>query len=449
MSELIELARSVAQRAQGPEQIEVFAGHDKTFQVRVFEGEVESVSSAEPRGVGIRVVLEHQVGFAFTTDIATAGLTNALDQARANARYSTADEAAGIAPAWTRQPHPVADLVDPGFASAAPEDKTTLALELDQVTRASDRRIRTVEDAVYSDSFSEVVIATSTGIEGTYQRSDAWCYAVAIAEDGGDTEVGFDFGLARGPAGIDVNDVGGRAARRALDVLGAEKIPSARMPVVFDPYTAGQVLGVIGAALTGEAVQKGRSLFAGKLGERVGGDVTLIDDGAIPGAPGSAPWDDEGTPTQRTEVIRAGELRAFLYDLTSARRDGTVSTGNAARSGFKSAPGPSPTNLALDPTGASRDEVLRRADRALLVSDLHGVHSGANPVSGDFSVGITGRLIENGTPGKPVKEVTIAAPMLEILSSIVAVADDRRWLPFGGSYGGATTLVLEMTVAGI
>lgn len=449
MSELVELARSVAQRAQGSEQIEVFVGHDKTFQVRVFEAEVESVSSAEPRGVGIKVVLDHQVGFAFTTDIAAAGLARALDQARVNARYSTADDASGIAPAWARRPDPVADLVDPGFSAVPPEDKTALAVELDEVTRGSDQRIRTVEDAVYSDSFSRVVIATSTGVEGTYERSDAWCYAVAIADDKDDTEVGFDFGLARGPTGIDVEDVGRRAAGRALDVLGAKKIPSARMPIVLDPYTAGQFLGVIGAALTGEAVQKGRSLFAGKLGERVAGEITLIDDGAIAGAPGSAPWDDEGTPTQRTEVIRAGELRGFLYDLTSARRDGTASTGNASRSGFKSAPGPSPSNLALEPTGSSRDEVLQRAGRALLVTDFHGVHAGANPVSGDFSVGVTGRLLENGTPGKPVKEVTIAAPMLEILSSIVAVADDRRWLPFGGSYGGATTLVSEMTVAGL
>ena len=148
-------------------------------------------------------------------------------------------------------------------------------------------------------------------------------------------------------------------------------------------------------------------------------------------------------------VITGGVLRSYLYDLTSARREGTASTGNASRAGFKSGPGPAPTNLAFEPFGGSADEVLKTAGRALLVQDFHGVHSGANAVSGDFSVGATGRLLENGHPGEPVKEVTIAAPMLEILSGIVAIADDRRWLPFGGSYGGATTLVAEMTVAGL
>jgi PmbA protein len=222
------------------------------------------------------------------------------------------------------------------------------------------------------------------------------------------------------------------------------------MPVIFDPYTAGQFLGVIGGALTGEAVQKGKSLFAGKEGQKVAAEnVTLVDDGRAIGAPGSAPWDAEGVPTGRTEVIRGGTLAGFLYDLTSARRDRKSSTGNAARAGFKSAPYPAPSNLALDPTGETVRDIRNRADRALLVRDLHGVHSGANPISGDFSVGATGLLLEKGQETQPVKEITIAAPMLEILAGIEAVGDDRRWLPFGGSLGGATTFVSEMTVGGL
>ncbi len=243
--------------------------------------------------------------------------------------------------------------------------------------------------------------------------------------------------------------MGTRAARKALGVLGAKKIPSERMPVLFEPYVAGQFLGVLGSALTAEAVQKGRSLFAGRIGQQVAAEgLSLVDDGRVEAAPGSAPWDGEGVPTQRTEVIRSGQLVSFLYDTTTARRENRSSTGNASRGGFKSTPHPSPTNLAFSPTGETRAEVLRRAGRAFLVQDFHGVHSGANPISGDFSVGATGRIVEGGEDGAPVKEVTIAAPMLHILTSVVAVADDRRWLPFGGSYGGATTLVAEMTVAG-
>jgi PmbA protein len=448
MSDLLDIATAIAGRAHGAEQIEAFLTHERTFEARAFDGEIESVSSAEPRGAGIRVVTDNRVGFSYTTDLTEAGLTAALEGARTNARYATEDDAVGLAEGWTTQPAGVAGLIDPTQSEVSPEAKVAFTVALERATKAVDPRVRTVEDAVYSDSDATVAIATSTGIQGAYARTDAWCYSVAIAEDGEDTEVGFDFGLARGLSGLDADDVAQRAADRALSVLGASKIPSARMPVVFDPYTAAQFLGVIASALTGEAVQKGRSLFHGKLGEPVAGSVTLTDDGRVAGAPGSAPWDDEGTPTRRTEVIKDGVLTSFLYDLVSARRDGVASTGNASRAGFKSGPGPSPTNMALDPTGQTRAELLVQGGRAFLVQDFHGVHSGANPVTGDFSVGATGKLLDNGALGQPVKEVTIAAPMLEILAGIVAVADDRRWLPFGGSFGGATTLIAEMTVAG-
>ena len=447
--DLKALAEAVVDRGHGEEQVEAFLVHDRTFEVKTFNGEVESISSAEPRGAGVRIVDGGRAGFAYTTDLTDAGFDEVVARAREAARFTTEDEAVGVADAWTSAPEAVGGLVDEGLASVGPDEKVAFAVELERATREADTRIRTVEEAVYADSMSTVAIATSTGISADYASTDAWCYSIAIAADGEENQVGFEFDLARGIAGLDAQDVARRAANRALAVLGASKIPSSKMPVVFDPYVSGQFLGVLARALTAESAQKGRSLFAGKVGERVANArLTLVDDGRIPGAPGSAPWDAEGTPTQRTEVIREGTLDSFLYDITSARREGKRSTGNASRAGFKSAPGPSPTNLGFDPFGGSQDEVLAQAGRALLVQDFHGVHSGANPVSGDFSVGATGLLLENGSTGAPVKEVTIAAPMLDILAGIVAVADDRRWLPFGGSFGGATTLVAEMTVAG-
>ncbi|HWC13558.1 MAG TPA: TldD/PmbA family protein [Actinomycetota bacterium] len=448
MTDLLDIARSVVARATRDEHVEAFLTHEKTFEARAFGGAVESVSSAEPRGAGIRVVDHERVGFSYTTDLTEHGLQVAIDRARDNSRYATADASVGLASPWDAPPAEVHGLTDSSLSCATAEAKVEFVVALERATHAIDPRIRTVEDAVYSDSESVVAIATSTGIEGTYARTDAWAYAVAIAEDAGDTQVGFDFGLARGVATLDADEIARRAAQRALSVLGASKIPSGRLPVIFDPYTAGQFLGVIAGALTGEAVQKGRSLFAGKLGEQVAGSVTLIDDGRIDGAPGSSPWDDEGTPTRRTAVIEDGVLTSLLYDLVSGARDGTSSTGNASRAGFKSPPGPRASNMALDATGQTRAQLLESVDRGLLVQDFHGVHSGANAVTGDFSVGATGRLVEKGALAQPVKEVTIALPMLDILSGIEAVADDRRWLPFGGSFGGATTVIAEMTVAG-
>jgi PmbA protein len=449
MSDLLDLARRIVERSSGAEEVEAFLTHARNFTVKAFEGEVETLESAEPRGAGIRVLKNRRAGFSYTTDLSEEGLGPALEAARDNAAYASEDEALAFAPAWKEAPDDVPGLVDERQPDVDPEDKVAFALELERETRAADKRIRTVEEAVYADSDAEIAIASSTGVEGAYRETDAWCYSFAIATEGDDTEVGFDFDVGRGLLELNGPAIARRAAERAVGVLGAKKIASARRPVVFDPYTAAQFLGVLAQALTGEAVQKGRSLFAGRLGEVVAAaDLSLVDDGRIPGAPGSSPWDGEGIATQRTEVIKGGVLTSYLYDLVSARRDGKRSTGNASRAGFKSAPGPAPSNLAFLPTGRSRSEVLVEAGEALLVESFHGVHSGANAVSGDFSVGATGRLLDEGQPGRPVKEVTIALPMLDILSSVTAVADDLRWLPFGGSFGGATTLIAEMTVAG-
>ena len=447
-SSLVEQGRRVVEGAASTEEIEAYLIHERSFEVKAYDGEVESLSSSEPRGIGVRVVADGRVGFAYSTEVGEGGLGDVLDRARTNARYATEDEAAGLGAPWETPPADVFGLIDPAQVDVPPETKVSFALELERATRGA-QGVRAVEEAVYSDSTTEIALVTTAGVAGAYRRTDAWCYSIAMAGTGDDQEMGFDFGLARGLGALEAEAVAAGAARKAVEVLGASKVPSAKMPVVFDPYVAGQFLAVLSQALTGEAVQKGRSLFAGKIGERVAAEgLTLVDDGRWEGAPSAAPWDAEGSPTGRTEVISAGVLRSFLYDSTTARREGRTSTGNAARAGFKSLPRASSTNLAFEPTGETAAEVLERAGKALLVTDFHGVHSGANPVSGDFSVGVTGHLLENGARVRPVKEVTVAAPMLDILDRIVAVGDDRRWLPFGGSYGGATTLVSEMTVGG-
>ncbi|MDQ3954248.1 MAG: TldD/PmbA family protein [Actinomycetota bacterium] len=448
--DLLDLATRLAGEAQGNEDVEAFLVHERSFEVKTYDDDVESLASAEPRGAGVRVVKGGRAGFAYTTDLTEDGLRSVVDMARTNADFTSEDEAVALASVWDSTPADVAGLIDPVQESVSAEDKVAFALELERATKALDERVTAVEEAAYSDSDTEVAIATSTGVSGRYRRTDAWCYSIAIADDGnGEREMGFDFGLARGLGSLDAEEVARSSVQRAVQVLGAEKIPSERMAVVFDPYVSGQFLGVISQALTAEAAQKGRSLFAGKVGEQVAApNLTLVDDGRLDGGPSSAPWDDEGVPTGRTEVITGGVLRSFLYDTKTARRERRTSTGNASRAGFKSVPRPAPTNLAFEPTGETPEEILKRAGRALLVKEFHGVHSGANAVSGDFSVGTTGVLLANGTAGRPVKEVTIAAPMMDILKGITAVGADRRWLPFGGAFGGATTLVSEMTVAG-
>src|SRR5919106_664955 len=261
-SDLKSLAEQIVERARSGEQLEAFVTHDREFSVKVFEEKVETVTSSEPRGAGVRVIDGGRAGFAYTTDVSSKGLDPLVGAARDNAHHATSDDAVVLAPAWKREPADVPGLLDPAQENVTPDDKASFAVELDRATRAADKRVRAVEESMYGDSDTTVAIATSAGISGSYRRTDAWCYSMAIAADGDDTEVGFEFDLGRGLTALDGSGVAARAADRATRILGAKKIPSGKMPVVFDPYSAAQFIGVVAAALTGESVQKGRSLFA-------------------------------------------------------------------------------------------------------------------------------------------------------------------------------------------
>jgi PmbA protein len=289
---------------------------------------------------------------------------------------------------------------------------------------------------------------STAGLASEYRRTDCWCVASAIAERDGDTQTGFSFRVAREPDELDHEAVGREAAERGARLLGAVKPATERLPVVLDPWAAAAFLGVLASGLSAEEVQKGRSLLAGLVGERVASEaVTLVDDGRLPEGPASAPLDDEGVPTSRTPLIDRGVLRGFLHNTVTARRDGSGarSTGNASRPSYRGVPGVSTTNLLVEPGPEPPEALLASAGRGVYVQEVKGVHSGANPISGEFSVGAAGLRVEGGALGEPLREMTIASTLPEVLRSVVAVGSDVRFL-FG--VGTPTILVGEMTVAG-
>jgi PmbA protein len=253
--------------------------------------------------------------------------------------------------------------------------------------------------------------------------------------------------LAREPGDLDWIACAAESAERAARLLGATKPASGYFPVVLDPAAAVAFLGVLSSALSAESVQKGRSLFASLAGEQVGSPaVNLTDDGRLLDGPGAAPVDDEGVPTQRTPLIDRGRLGGFLHNSHTAHRGATLSTGNAGRAGFRSPPGVATTNLFLAAGIHSQHDLLRQADRGVYIQEVSGVHSGANPITGEFSVGATGLRISGGALAEPLREMTVASTLRDMLTGVVAVGSDLR---FFGSTGSPTVLVGEMTIGGM
>ena len=444
--ELAAVAERIVGQARPGEQVEAFVGWARDTAVRVYEGDVESLSSAESEGVGIRVVLGDRQGFAYAGSLDEAMLSDTLSEARDNAGFATPDDAVGLAAPDGVAP-PVLDLWRDDLESMAAADKVSLALELEERARAGDARIRQVESANYGDAMTEVAIASSTGIRASHRRTGCHLSVWVIAGQGDDTQTGGGYSVGRSAGDLSVDEAADDAVERATRMLGSRKARSARLPVVFDRRVTSTVLGVLAATFSGEAVLKGRSLFADRLGEEVAdAGFVLVDDPTDPAAFGASINDAEGLACRRNVLIDAGVVSRFLYDSYSARRAGTASTGSAVRAGFKSGPGVGCRALSLQPGTRSMDEILADVGHGLFVQSISGVHSGVNPVSGDFSVGAEGLMIRDGKLAEPVREITIASTLQRMLRDVVAIGADLEWLP--GIAAGLTLAVDGISLSG-
>jgi PmbA protein len=444
--ELLPLLDRVVGEANAGEDVEAYGVDDTETTIRAYGGQVESLSSASTSGVGIRVIVDGGVGYAYTADTSEDALRETLEEARVNATVATPDEANVLPQAAAFED--LGHLYDPRFGDITPEQKVTTALELEAAARGA-QDIKGVDAAIYGDSDATIALVTSRGIRGQYRRCDAYVMVEVLAERDGATTSAYGLDIGRLASDLNIAGAAAEAVERARRLLGGRKPPSMQVPVILDPYATASFLGVVAGALTAEAVQKGRSLFAGKVGESVAAShITLVDDGRLAEGPAAAPWDGEGVPTGRTALIDGGVLQGWLHNTYTAAKDQTASTGNASRSGFKSPPGISPTNLFLQPGSQAPEELLRQAGTAFYCQQVLGVHSGANPISGEFSVGAAGVMVRDGVFAEPVREATIAGTIPEMLTGIVAVGSDLRFLPFGGGMGGTTLLIEGMTLAG-
>lgn len=459
---MIELARRAVEGtlAAGAGDAEAYASEEAGREVRAHGGEVESLTAATKRGIGVRAWIGRRVGYAYGTDLSEAGVEALASRAAEAARIADEDEFAvppqpAAPPVPGREgegaPEDAADLElsDPALAATPTAEVAQLALEIERAALDADPRVAGVEQAVYADSAERVAIVSSTGIAGEFDRTECYAYVQALAEGGGGRETGLGFDLGRSPVALDPAAIGREGAERATAMIGAGKPESRSCPVLLDPTVAASFIALIGRGLGADAVQRGRSPFAGRLGGEVAAEALVVhDDGLDPAGSASSPFDGEGVPRRRTALIEGGMLRAYLYDTYTARRGGSASTGNAGRAGYRSQPSVSVSNLLVAPGPLGFEELLREAGEGVLITDVAGLHSGVNPVTGVFSVGASGRAIRGGEAAEPLREFTIASDLVSMLKAVRAAGATPRWVPFGGSVSTPPLLIGEMTVAG-
>ena len=440
----LELAQQVVEKATRKGALaEAFISTGENLDIEVREQEVEVLTLAQERGLGLRILLDGRVGFAYTTDFSASALEETIEQALANARRATPDEYNCLPGA---QEYPCLDLFDPEIEARPLTYKIELAKEMERQARAFDPRVKITESCSYFDRRYVIALANSQGVAASYQGAYCGASIFVVATDGEESQTGFGLATSLKLRELDPAKIGREGALRAVRLLGAKRVNTQRAPVIFDPYVMASFLRVIAPALAADSAQKGKSLFRGKVGQRVASPVVhIIDDGRMPGGVASAPFDGEGVATERTVLVEEGILRGFLHNTYTAAKEGVRSTGNGARGSFKSTPEVGTTNFYLAAGQSSPEKLIKEVSRGLYVTDVLGMHT-ANPISGDFSVGVVGMWIEGGEFKAPVRGVAIAGNLINLLNSIEAVGSD---LTFYGSTGAPTVRISNMTISGM
>ena len=423
---------------------EVYLRAYSSTAVEVKDQQVDAFERAQDIGAGLRVLMKGRMGFAFTTDLSEQALRNLAQAAVTNALTTEPDENHSL-PGTQTSSYPQVHIYDPEIVALSEKEKIDRVMAMEREAFRVDARIKRIRKASASFSAAETLIMNSLGAEVSYRSTACSSSIEVVAEEKGESQAGSEFDVSRFYRKLEIEEVGRKAAQRALDLLGARHIASVKAPVVLESTVAQEFLSMMASGFSAESVQKKRSLFMGKLGTEVAAPVvTVIDDGLLPGGLGTAPSDDEAVVMKKKTVISKGTLSLYLYNTYAANKDKTVSTGNGMRGGFKGMPGVGVTNLYIEPGNASLQDLIASVDNGLFVTDVMGMHT-ANPISGDFSVGATGFWIEKGKKAYPVREITIAGNIIDLMRHVDAVGSDLR---FSGRIGSPSLHIKELSIGG-
>ena len=441
-----DLLLAVLERAatRGATAADGFLVEERQFTATVRLGEVETVTHARDQRLALRVFIGRAQAAASTSDLSRQSLERVVDEATALARLTGEDPHAGLPdPTDLIDRVPDLDLEDAVAHEVAPEEKIAVARAAESAALESDARITNSEGAEYGDRHARYAYAASGGFVRGYATSSFSVSVSPVASRNGEMQRDSWYSMVRKRARLeDPASVGRTAAARALRRLGARKVKTVQVPVVFDPETAAGLIRAIASAASGPSLYRRASFLLERLGQRVASpSVTIVDDGLIPGALGSRPFDGEGLPAGRSHVVRDGVLESYLLDTYSARKLGLASTHHAARDG--SGVGVSTTNLTLLPGTAKPRDLIASVANGLYVTELIGF--GINGVTGDYSRGAAGIWIEKGELAYPVEEVTVAGNLLQMFAAIEGIGDD---LVLRDRTSSPTVLIGRMVVAG-
>jgi len=448
----VSLAEDTVKKAleKGCDGAEVFIKTAKSLSVEAKNGSVEALESARDFGMALKVIKNQRLGFSFTTspvgiDSYRDGVGDIINEAVKSAEWTAADEYVDI-PDY--MPASEVSVLDEKIKNIKEEEIIKSALLLEKAALDFDVRVKKVRKAEIILAYGNTTIVNSKGVSISYESSYLTASVTAFASDGQDSQTGWDFATSRRLDDINFVSIAESASKKAVDLLNSRRISSVKVPIVFDSSVASDFLGLFSASLSAEAVQKKRSFLTGKVGKNIiNSIITVVDDGLVPWKTGTKPVDDEGVPTLKKVIVSRGQLTGYIHNTYTAKKEGVSSTGNAVRRNVKNLPGIDVTNLYIEPNPPKSPHtplnLIKSISKGLLVLETMGIHT-ANPISGDFSIGISGLWIDSGEIAYPVKEAVMSGNILELFNRVEDIGDDLR---FYGKIGSPSLLIGEIDIS--
>ena len=425
-----------AAKAAGLEEYELYCKRTSCFDVTIFEAEIDEYKSERTFGASFRGKKNGKMGYAFSEKIDDAVINFLVDSAVQNAAVIEDEEEEHVYSGDASYPEVVC--YNPATNQIPTEAKIEAAMAIEQAALAHDPRVENLPYCAVDNTEAQVYISNSKGLEVEYINNRIWGVAeVQVEGDNGQVKTAFDGYNGLDFTAFDPKVVGIKAAKKALALLGASPVPSGKYPVIFSQETASQMLETWIGAFSAEQAQKGFSILAGKLGEKIAADcVTIIDDPLMPGQAATTPFDSEGVAARTKTVVDGGVFKTFLHNTKTARKDGVAPTGN----GFKGSPAMpidiAATNFYIKPGTSSHEALLEKMGSGIVIAELEGLHSGANETSGDFSLAATGFLVEGGKIVRAVDQITVSGNFFAMIKDVVAVGSNLEF-KFGGDTNNA------------
>lgn len=425
------------------DDMDIILSESKNFSVKVLKQNIETFNHTNMRGIGVRIQKDGKVGYSYTEEFSSEAFKLIINEAIENSKIIEKEE---LAVFKNYEDIPLDfEVYNPDLKLIKLDDKIQIAKDLEKYAYEADKRVKNVTMCTFLDTYYYYKIANSKGLNKEYESNAAMSYLSILVEENNDKRNAFDFIATRNFSEISAKTLAENAVKKAISLLGQNPIEAGQYPIVFDNEMSSALLDTFYGVFNAKLVQEGKSLLKGKMSEMIAvPQVTIVDDPRDKTGYDCAPFDGEGFPTQKTTLVENGKLVSFLHNTLTAEIDKVSSTGSASRS-YKSSLSISRSNLKLMPGTHKKTDLLAKNPKTVEIVSLAGLHSGANGISGDFSLSAEGYLYENGNNKGSLRQFIVSGNFFNLLKNIDMIADDFKYS--SDSVGSASILVNGLTIS--